>query len=137
MLTTIRASAEQNTINNNNYYNTMPVDTSLTDSMLKRLTKIDSKFREDGDENDPTRLCNAWGGALNEDKLELEKLVTDMESEGGTMGASKIKEEYPKYRIYSTRALQNALGNYRTKAREAIKKRAESKCVWCCYCQLI
>ena len=104
----------------------MPVDTALTDSMLQRLTKILSKFKEAGAEDDGTRLCNSWKGALNEDKIELEKIVTDKDM-GGKMSAGKIKEEYPKFKIYTTACIQNAIGNYRKKAKEAIKKREDSK----------
>ena len=94
--------------------------------MLQRLAKIDSKFKEKGDEDDNTRLCNSWKGALDADKIELEKIVTDKDM-GAKMSAGKIKEEFPKYRIYTTACMQNAIGNYRKKATNAINKREESK----------
>ena len=105
----------------------MVVDTALTDSMLQRLTKIKSKHKEPGDEADGTRLCNSWKGALAEDKIELEKLVTDPDMGLMKAGAGKIKEEHPKFRIYTTPCIQNAMGIYRKKKKDAVKKRAESK----------
>ena len=104
----------------------MVVDTTLTESMLQRLAKIDSRFKEDGDADDPTRLVKSWGGALKEDKEELERLVQD-DKLAGKLTASKIKEEYPKYRIYLTSCIQCAIGNYRKKKRKAIEKRSQSK----------
>lgn len=110
--------------------NTMPVDTTLTPAMLARLARIDEKYLEDkvegSDEKDPTRLCKSWLGALPEDKAELEKMVVDPDL-AGKMSAGKIKEEYPKYRIYTTACVQNAIGNYRKKCNDAVKKREESK----------
>jgi len=104
------------------------VDTSLTKSMLKRLTRTEDKYKEKSPiENDPTRLCKSWTGALPEDKKELEKMVTDPDI-AGKMTAGKIKEEYPKYRIYTTGCIQNAIGNYRKKMKKAINDREESKC---------
>ncbi|KAL3937184.1 MAG: hypothetical protein SGARI_002248 [Bacillariaceae sp.] len=102
------------------------VDTNLTESMLARLAKIKDKYKEQGDENDPTRLVSSWKGAPEEEKNELVKIVTDPDM-GGKMSASKVKEEYPKFRIYTTKCLQTAIGNARTKAREAIKKREERR----------
>jgi len=105
----------------------MVVNTTLTTSMLQRLAKIESKYKEKGKEDDPTRLCNSWKGALDDDKLELEKLVTDMDL-AGKLSAGKIKEECPKCNIYTTACVQNALGNYKQKAKKAIDDRSESKC---------
>lgn len=106
----------------------MVVDTALTDSiMLQRLSKIKSKYKENGEESDMTRLCNSWKGALSEDKTELERLVTDPDMGLVKAGAGKVKEEHPKFRIYTTPTIQNAIGNYRRKKKEAIEKRSESK----------
>ena len=65
----------------------MVVNTELTESMLNRLAKIPSKYKESGDEDDKTRLCNSWKGALKEDKIELEKLSTDPDT-GGKLTAT-------------------------------------------------
>lgn len=104
----------------------MVVDTSLTEAMLQRLTRIADKYRESGDLNDPTRLCKLWKGALREDKDELERLVTDIKL-AGKLSAGRIKEEYPKYRIYTTGCIQNAIGNYRKKAKKETEDRDTSK----------
>jgi len=108
----------------------MVVDTSLTESMLLRLKRIDSKYKEKGADDDGARLCCSWKGALDEDKIELEKLVTDPDI-AGKMSAGKIKEECPKCRIYTAACIQNALGNCRRKAKKAVDDRSESKC-FCC-----
>lgn len=104
----------------------MVVDSSLTEAMLQRLSRIPSKYKESGDPDDPTRLCKAWKGALPEDKEELERLVTD-DKLAGKLSAGKIKEEYPKYRIYLTTCIQNAIGNYRKKKKNAVETRESSK----------
>ena len=108
----------------------MVVDTALSETMLARLAKIDASYKEDGAEDDPTRLVKAWGGALPEDKAELERLVTD-EKLAGTCTASKVREEYPKFRIYTTACVQTAIGNARKKKKKAILKRAKSESVLC------
>jgi len=104
----------------------MVVNTTLTESMLARLAKIPESFKENGEPGDPTRLVSSWKGALDEDKVELEKIVTDKDL-GAAFSATKIKEEYPKFRIYTTACIQNAIGNYRKEAKEIIDDRAESK----------
>ena len=104
----------------------MVVDSALTEQMLQRLKRIEPQFKESGNDDDPTRLCKAWKGALPEDKVELETLVTDVDM-AGKLSAGKIKEEYPKYRIYTTACIQNAIGNYRKKAKKAVESRSASK----------
>jgi hypothetical protein len=104
----------------------MPVSTRLTNSMLQHLARIPQRYKEKGDANDETQLCNSWKGALNEDKIELEKLVIDPDI-GGKLSAGMIKQEYTKYQIYTTACMQNSIRNYCQKAKEAIKKRSESK----------
>jgi len=104
----------------------MVVDTSLTEAMLQRLAKIDPKCKEGGKDDDPTRLCASWKGAFPEDKTELERLSTDRDL-ASKCSASKIKEEHPKHRICTTACIQNAIGNYRKKAKAAVDRREESK----------
>lgn len=98
----------------------------LTDSMLQRLATIDDKYRQDGDPNDNTRLCNSWRGAIDSDKVELKKIATDVDL-AGRLTVSKIRKENPKFSIYTTACMQNAVSNYRRQAKQAIEKREDSK----------
>lgn len=102
------------------------VTMTLTPQMLVRLAEIPDEFKEKGDRDDPTRLCNSWKGAPDSDKIELKKLVTDLDM-GGKLTAGQIKKEYPKFRIYTTSCLTNSVGNYRRKAKDAVVKRGVSK----------
>ena len=107
----------------------MVVDTTLTESMLLRLSKIDDQYKEDGDKNDPTRLVKSWAGAPKDEKREIERIVQDAHESKMKITASKIKEDYPKYRIYLTACLQCAIGNARQKIRKATEARAKCKSV--------
>jgi len=109
----------------------MVVDVSpLTEAQKQRLKKIPNNCREDGKEDDDERLCNSWKGALPEDKLELEKLVTDGDL-AGKLSSKKVREEHPKFRIYTVACVQNAIGNCRRKVAKAAKERQTSKFQLC------
>lgn len=111
----------------------MVVDTSLTESMLLRLSKIDDQYKEDGDPNDPTRLVKAWGGAPKDEKRELERIVLDAHENKMKLTATIIREDYPKFRIYTTAAVQCAIGNARKKIRKDTESRSKSKLFAYCY----
>ena len=95
--------------------------------MLARLAKIDLEYKEKGAPEDQTRLCNSWRGALPEDKDEVLKMIFESMENGSKLTATKIKDDNPKYNIYTTACIQCAISNYRKKWKSAKEKKDESK----------